>query len=316
MVSPEVTQVFVASTKPGGKRRLTYRPALAAWARLHFAKANPSTDVWRMCGVWRVLHDEPEGNIWDEAESFDTTAVELADEPDDGATFAELPSALAAPRKYAGFEKQLKSYLFRTQTVTVLYCAHLKATSQPDQSEGDFRARLGQLAREARDREVEKLRKKYAPKLATIENQIRSAEEKVARETTQYEQAKLGSAISVGASILGAVFGRKLASAANVQRTATSMRSAGRALGQKGDIATAEKRKADAFAKREALDAEFDAEAAQLDTHYDTSSLEIEPINIAPRKTDFELVRLGIAWLPHWVDEQGLSEAAYVSSVE
>lgn len=51
VVSPEVTQVFVASATPGGKRRLTYRPALAAWARLHFAKANPSTDVWRVCGV-------------------------------------------------------------------------------------------------------------------------------------------------------------------------------------------------------------------------------------------------------------------------
>jgi len=193
----------------------------------------------------------------------------------------------------------------------VLRCAQLKAISQPDQTEGDFRARLSQDAREARDREVEKLRKKYAPKLATIENQIRSAEERLARETTQYEQAKLGSAISVGASILGSLFGRKLASAGNVQRTATSMRSAGRAMGQKGDIATAEKRKEEAFAKREALDAEFDAEVAQLDTHYDTTALEIEAVSVSPRKTDFELVRLGIAWLPHWVDGQGLSEGAW-----
>ena len=187
----------------------------------------------------------------------------------------------------------------------------MNATSQPDQCEGAFRARLSKDAREARGREVEKRRNTYAPKLATIENQTRSAEERLARETTQYEQAKLGSAISVGASILGALFGRKLASASNVQRTATSMRSAGRAMGQKGDIATAEKRREEAYAKREALDAEFDAEVAQLDTHYDTSALEIEAVNVSPRKTDFELVRLGIAWLPHWVDGQGLSEAAW-----
>ena len=290
------------------KRRLVYRPALAAWARLHFAKASPNTDVWQLRGVWRLLGDAQEGNVWDSAESFDAEAIEFNEEPATGAGFAELPAAFSTPRKYAGLEKQLRSYLFRTQTVKVWYCSHLKTASKPDEAEGDFRARLGQ---QARDREVEKLRKRYAPKLATIENQIRTAEEKVAREKSQYEQAKVGSAISVGASILGAIFGRKLASAANVQRTATSMRSAGRALGQKGDIATAEKRHEANLAKRAELETEFEADVAELETHFDTSMLDIEPITVPPRKTDFELVRLGIAWLPHWVDEQGLSEGAW-----
>jgi len=311
IVSPEITQVFVAAATVGGQRKLLYRPSLAAWVRLHFAKAKPSVDLWRKCGVWRLLHEEPDGNIWDHAETFDAEGIEFSDSPDDEATFAELPAVLSSPKKYSSFDKQLRSYLFRTQSVTVWHCARLKATSQPDQDEGEFRIRLSQLAREARDREVEKLRKKYAPKLQTIENQIRSAEERLAREKTQYEQAKLGSAISMGASILGALFGRKLASAANVQRTATSARSAGRALGQGKDIAPAEKRIEEALARREALDHEFDEEKATLESHYDTTALEIEPINISPRKTDFELVRLGIAWLPHWVDGAGVCEKAW-----
>jgi hypothetical protein len=158
---------------------------------------------------------------------------------------------------------------------------------------------------------VEKLRKQYAPKLATVENQIRTAEEKIAREKSQYEQAKVGSAISMGSSILGAIFGRKLASAANVQRTATAMRSASRTMAQRGDIAPAEQRRDAILARREELEAAFQEEVAAMETHYDTSLLHIEQVTIPPRKTDFELVRLAVAWLPHWVDDQGLSKPAW-----
>jgi len=316
VISPEITQVFVTPTTPRGQRKMIYRPVLAAWARLHFVKAGVNADAWAKRGVWTQVHDEPEGNIWDGAESFDVDTVEVSNEPEVDASYAELPSALAAARGYSDYEKQLRNYLFRTQTVAIWQCGQLDITSQPDEAEGDFRARLGHQAREARDLDGEKLRKKYAPKLATLDNQIRTASERVNREKSQFEQAKWGSIISVGASILGAFCGRKMASASNVARAATTARSAGRALGQRGDIAPAEERYEAIVAKRAELDEEFKAEVNAMESKYDPATLEIEQVIVAPRKADFELIRLGIAWLPHWVDETGLSEAAFTRTAK
>ena len=56
-----------------------------------------------------------------------------------------------------------------------------KETSRPGESEGAFRGRLRELARESRDLEVEKLRQRYAPKLARLAEQIQRAEQRIGR---------------------------------------------------------------------------------------------------------------------------------------
>ena len=49
-------------------------------------------------------------------------------------------------------------------------------------TEGDFTARVAQLAREQRDLAVEKLRNRYAPKLDRLQERIRKAEQKIDKE--------------------------------------------------------------------------------------------------------------------------------------
>ena len=58
----------------------------------------------------------------------------------------------------------------------------MKLTSQPGESERDFRIRLQQSAHEARDAAVEKLRVRYAPKVQRLANKVRSAAETRGRE--------------------------------------------------------------------------------------------------------------------------------------
>ena len=76
---------------------------------------------------------------------------------------------------------------------------------------------------------MKKLRKKYQPKLARLTDRIRRAEQRFQREQEQYSQLKTQTAISIGSTILGALFGRKLTSASGVGRATTAMRGAGRA---------------------------------------------------------------------------------------
>ena len=90
-------------------------------------------------------------------------------------------------------------------------------------------ARVTHLARERRDREVEELRRRYAPKIAALEERIRRGQERVEREQSQLGGARLDTAMSIGATVLGALFGRKLASVTNVTRARSTMRGASRA---------------------------------------------------------------------------------------
>ena len=94
--------------------------------------------------------------------------------------------------------------------------AGLKLTSAAGESERDFRIRVQNAQREARDEAVDKVRKKFASKRAVVEDQVRRAEQVAARESEQASDANRQSAISIGAAVLGGIgglFGRRSISA-------------------------------------------------------------------------------------------------------
>ena len=84
-----------------------------------------------------------------------------------------------------------------------------------------FRIRLSQSTREKRDDLVEQLRQKYAPKVAALQERIRKAQEAVEREKAQADQQKMQTAISFGATLLGALGGRKINSSGNIGKATT-----------------------------------------------------------------------------------------------
>jgi hypothetical protein len=59
------------------------------------------------------------------------------------------------------------------------------------------------------------LRERYAPKLARLGDRIRRAPQRVEVEKSQYRQQKMQTVVSIGATVLGALFGRKLGSVGN-----------------------------------------------------------------------------------------------------
>lgn len=179
----------------------------------------------------------------------------------------------------------------------LLACPDLKAVARPGESEGDFRARLGQVIREQRDAEVEKLRRSYAPKLATVQEQLRKAEARVEAEKSQMGQQAIQTAISIGATVLGALFGRKMMTAGNLGRAATAMRGAGRTMRERGDITRAGETVEVIKARLDELQQAFEQEAAKLQQAYDPASLKLESVHIRPRKTDITVTSVGLAWL-------------------
>jgi hypothetical protein len=293
VLPPGVTEVFLATRASGG---VVYRPALLGQARVRYAHAASGIDQWQELELVALAEDFL-GEGWAVAE-IAAEPREADSGPAANAQFADLPGELAQAKAYTKWGTELKDHLYRTQTLKVLRASELKETSKPGESEAEFRIRLSQSARELRDEQKEKLRAKYAPKLTTLKEQLRRGEQRVEKEKSQATQSTLQATITFASSVLSAFTGRKLASSANIGRAASSMRAAGRIGRERADIAhanetveTIEQRIAD-------LEAEFQREAAELESSLDPSALRLDEVEIKPKKSDITIVRVVLAWVP------------------
>ncbi|GAF96000.1 unnamed protein product, partial [marine sediment metagenome] len=137
---------------------------------------------------------------------------------------------------------------------------------------------------------------------------IRRAEERVAKEKSQYQHQKAQTAVSIGATILGALFGRKLASRGNIGRATTSARGASRAAREFEDIERARREVAEQHRKLLKLEGELTDKLDELRNNVDVDAIELEALTIRPRKADTDVHRLTLAWVPWRVSDGGLLE--------
>lgn len=302
MLPPDVPQVYLASRERGN---LLYRPALLATAKVHYASTTHGVDAWQ--DVALLVDAEDAGDSpWDAAETLDDSPS-TDDAPAAEARFGELPPAFSRPKQYATWSTALKDHLYRTHKLALWRSKELKQTSAPGETEGDFRARLAQSARELRDAASEKLRAKYAPKLATAQEQLRKALQRVEKEKSQASQQTFQAAVTFGASLLSAFTGKKLASATNIGRAATSARAASRVARERADIGQAEETVEALEAKLAKLEADFKAEIETLDQSLHADSISLEALEVKPKKSDIAITRVALAWVPYRVDADGIA---------
>jgi hypothetical protein len=310
LVPATITQRYLRSNMAETKGRVVYRPALFGNGRLHFVKSTCGIDVWRDVTLLADCRNGVTDDVWASADPLDR-APPWAEKPLAGAEYAPLASELTRASNYKSWTADLKSQLYQGHDLTIFHCKALKEYSKPGESQGDFRARLRQYAVEARDLAIEKLRKKYATKLSSAESQIRTAEDRVEREKSQSRNNMMQAGTNIFTTVIGAMFGRKLASTTNIGRAGTALRSATRAAGQRSDIARAEDTLEQRQEKLEELESELTSEIEAVKASYQPEALDLEEIVITPRKSDIEVGEVALVWAPWVVDASGIAEPGY-----
>jgi hypothetical protein len=288
-----VAEYFV---KPVGRSQAAYQPVVLGLSKLHFVDAKTGVDLWVPYAHLAPFSSSGADARWEESMVLAEGEAALDSRPVEGARFADLPAGALRQANYADWGKSLRTFLYQSVTLDVLACPALKATSRPGEPEGAFRVRVGQQLREKRDQEVERLRRQYAPKLAAVQEQLRKAEARVEAEKSQANQQTLQTAISIGATLLGAFFGRKALSVGNVGRATTAVRGAGRTLREREDIQRASESVAAVQERLTALQQEFDQETARVQAGCDPATLEFDRLQIRPRKTDVTVSEVALAW--------------------
>lgn len=306
MLPPEVPQYVVPLRgRPSSGQTLFYQPMVLGVAQVRVADNKAGVDVTERLALLAPVTDAAVPVEWDQATLVDLVLDDLEREPVGGARFGRLPAVASKAKQYDGWKGDLSAWLFRTQKVELWRSPGTGLLSTPGESERDFRVRLQQAGREERDRQSDMLRKKYAPKISSLQDRIRRAEQMVERQQTEARSSQLQAAISVGATILGAFLGRKAISAGNLGKATTAIRGAGRVLKESKDVGQAEENVAALQRQLAELEAQFKAEAEALASATDPLTEKLDRLSLKPTKSNITVKLVALAWVPHWQEADG-----------
>jgi hypothetical protein len=295
IVPPGVEQYFVPGAAAGAGAR--YRPVVLGAARVGFGDAKLGIDEVR-----DVVYAAPFGTgavavDWATAAPVDVATADLKDAAPAGASFEDVPAAGLQARSYAAWNKEFGKWLSQSEKLGLLRQRDLKLTSHPGESERDFLIRVQDAQRVARDAAVDALNKKYASKRQQIEEQKRRAAASIERESAQASQQKLQTGLSVGATILGALFGRKAIGVGSLGRATTAARGVGRSMKETDDIRRANETLGAVEERARALDEEIRQETRKITEQFSAAS-PIERVSLAPKRGQVSVQLVGLGWLP------------------
>ena len=305
VLPPEIAQYFVPirGSQPKGSS-LIYEPRLLASANVHFLDGRRKIDESQDLTVLVPLTNNATPVEWDEVTNTDLLPDDLESSQEEGGSFAKLPAPANQAKNYKKWRKDFVTWVYRNHTLDIWKSPALKITSDSGESERDFRLRIQQLTREKRDEKTETLRKKYAKKMARLEDRIRRAEQAVEREEEQAKQQKFQTVISIGATVLSAFLGRKAVSRTSMGKAATAIRGMSRSRKESQDIERAGENVEALKQQLADLEAEFTEEAEALASQLQAQSESLETIAIRPKKSNITVELLGLGWVPHWQDSQ------------
>jgi hypothetical protein len=303
----EITQYFIP-VRAAGDAPLTYQPMLLGFAEIHYSKSK-TIDLTQQVTLLAPFGDGPIDLDWADAKPLNVPVEDLESQPQPGARFEDVPPKAAKAKSYATWRKDFASWIYQNQRVELFESPSLDLASNPGESERDFRVRLQQLAREQRDQAVEKLRQKYAPKFAQLEDRKRRAEQTVAREAEQAKEQKLQTAISFGATLLSSFMGRKRTTMSTLGRATTAVRGVSRSMREADDVGRAEENAAAVTQRFADLEAAFKAETDTLERSFDPQSEPLDKVSLKPTKANINVKLLTLVWAPYRNDAQGPTPA-------
>ena len=303
VIPPGIKSFYAPAS--GAGQGLEYFPALAGWIDVHYSSTKYKVSVSKTVALTAMFEEGPVAMDWDAADEINLNPADLETEPLAGPGFADLPAAAKKAKTYAKWNKDMMRWVRQNKPLLLYRSNRFKISSGPQESRGDFMARLTQAAREGRDLKVEKLRRKYSAKFNTLNNRLMRAEQAVMREKEQSQSSKIQTAISFGTAILGAFMGRKAVSVGSAGRFGTAMRSASRIRKESMDIDRAKETLEATRLQLEELDQRLQDDIERIGADFVPEEESIQEVLVKPKSSDMTLEFFGLVWMPYRRDARG-----------
>jgi hypothetical protein len=308
ILQPDVPQAWIPVR--GSADGIAYEPALLGVASVRFENAKAGVREERKVVVAAPIRGGPAAIDWSAGRSLEIDPADLEDGPAEGAGFGDPPAEAADPKRYRAWAKSFADWVYRDQELTIWKSPSSGLHSHAGEDERAFRIRLQQAVREGRDESADALRARWEKRIAAAQGRLRTATAAVAREADQAKHEKLQTAISVGATVLGSVFGGRLGRS-TLGRATTAARGASRSMRQAEDVERAREKEALARREVEELEAQFQQDLAELERKTDPSSETLESVTVRPRRKDVATELVALGWLPWRTAKSGEATPAW-----
>ena len=305
-----ITERFLPlADEPDESATVLYRPGLYVEAKAHYASSPMNLDEWVTYYCHSPIADEEPAVEWEEAlvEEQEIFASRGGKRPRKGAQYGDLPSTAKRTTTWSRWHKGIKAEIYQSRSMQLYKDPVTKLKSEAEETQPAFRARTRQAHVEKRDLAVEKLRAKYKTKIERAEARIIKAHEKLGLQEEQLEEKSSNSWLSMGSSLLGALFSRKKVSATNMRRAGSAMKTRTKVAKEKQDVERAERELKEREEEMRELEATFEAAISDIDEVPDAKHIELTEVTVRARKSDFDLTPPVLLWTPWIVGDDGVA---------
>ena len=295
-----VAEYFIDSE--ADSESLCYVPAMLRSAVVIFDDAKRKITGRSSVTLVNPIDTENQRVVWDKFIEIprDVDLSTYSSEGKEGAEFTDLPGAAMKSSTYTSIKKDFIDWVYANHTLEVNFSPLLEAYSNAGEKADEFKIRVTQTARELRDKAIEDMRAKNAKVMKGLEDKAMKAMQKLEQQKAQANSAKLSTAVSIGSSLLGALFGRKngIGAAASLIK-GTTVSSASRAMKESQDVASAEAELDRYRIEMGDLEKQLADETQKIRDQYDPTTLVLETIKLSPVKKNIQVTATGILWQPH-----------------
>lgn len=273
--APDGWRVWHGHADASPTARWMYKPWVAAKVAVHLRDTASGIDLQKTVIVAAPLTDDARVDI---TRALEIDPKFLANAPAQGARYQELPAGLSKASALRAVEKTLRDHGGRLATVSVTLHERLGMVQSLEESRDAFVQRCREAAALRIRSESEALGRKHEPKIQGLYSKAQIARQKLA----ELDRAAPSNLDMLGAIAVG---GRRgLASASRKRDKVLDKRGTVMAA-----IATADAALAEAVALRDAAVTALGASLADIERALTTRT-------IAAKKTDVDLIEVGIAW--------------------
>ncbi len=266
------------------------KPFLLCKSKINFV--NTSKNIEEKREVYYKYPFSSDEIEWDNAEPYNQK--NLDDRPKQGSTYDTLPSFIDEDFKQV--VKEFKNHIYHNERIFLHVNKFLKMNSTPNQSEEAFVADVTKRLKELKQESVDKLQERCEKKLQTLENRLKRAYQKLDKEKNDVSAKTTNTVISIGSSLLGALFGGKLFSKTNISKIGSGAKGATGIYKEKQDVKRAQDSIETIEEDIEKLKQELQEDIYALDEKFSLQNYPNEQFAIKPRRADIYDTDVCILW--------------------
>lgn len=269
-------------------------PNLFMSCSVHFNDASKNIDQTTECIYKIPLKDTMQSVDIDMAQKEESIPSETKERTN--SSFFPLPTFIQNERELKLLQKGFTDFIYRTNKLTLYKNDTFKLFSKQNESLSDFKIRLQDRLNETIDDAVDKLQQKYQKSSDTLEKKLDMLSDRLQREQVQATAATTDTLISIGSSILGAFFGKSLATRTTIGKIASGAKGANRVLRERGDIKRVEEEMQEVQGDMDALKGSLEKEIEMINEVNQLSRLSIEEFYITPKRSDIFNLKQALVW--------------------